>query len=403
MLRKLRLKFVCINMFIVTAMLCVIFALVLNSTRQNLERQSIQAMKGITSNPTQMLRPDRGDDDNSRVPYFTLLISSSGEILTTGSSFFDLSDKEVLTDLLKQVFSGSENIGILPRYELRYYRTSNPLGQRVVFVDISGEMDIMESLVRNSLLIGALSFVLFLIISILLARWAVRPVDKAWQQQKQFTADASHELKTPLTVIITNAELLQSPDYTEAERADFTASILTMSHQMRGLVEQLLNLARMDSGAAKKELIRLDYSELTLDAVIPFEALFYEKDLALTCNVQEGIFVNGMAPQLTQVADILLDNARKYARPGTHVVVTLQRTDRRHCQFSVTSTGDVISEEDLKNIFKRFYRVDKARSRDGSYGLGLAIASDIVQHHRGKIWAESRNGINTFFVQLPTT
>ena len=402
MLRKLRLKFVCINMFLVTVMLCVIFALVIRTTSQNLEEQSIASIKRIASNPTDMIRPDRAPGENTRTPYFVMYINSAYEVMTIISNRFDLSDGAVLSELLTELRSSDDAIGTIKPYALRYYRTNIPGGQKVIFMDISAQIDTMESLVENCLLIGALSFLLFLALSILLARWAVEPVDKAWQQQKQFTADASHELKTPLTVIMTNAELLQSPDCTPAERDGFVQSIVTMSHQMRGLVEQLLNLARMDSGTVQREMQNLDYSELMLDAIMPFEALFFEKGLTLTCNVQEGIRVHGFAPQLTQVSDILLDNAQKYAHPETNVVVTLQRTDRRHCTFSVTSTGDAISREDFTNIFKRFYRVDKARSGGGSYGLGLAIASDIVQNHRGKIWAESRNGINTFFVQLPT-
>ena len=401
MLRKLRLKFICINMAIVTAMLCVIFSFVLNTTARNLENQSIAVLKQIADNPTWSFRPDREPGENTRIPYFIIHINHSGEALTISNSHFDLSETNV-NALLAVLQNSDTTIDVIKPYALRYYRTDSPIGEKVVFADISAELETIESLGRSCLLIGSLSFVLFLLISTLLARWAVKPVEKAWQQQKQFTADASHELKTPLTVIMTNAELLQSPEYSEEEQMGFAASILTMSQQMRGLVEQLLNLARIDSGSSRKDMQRLDYSELVLDAIMPFEALFYERELHVICNVQDGIFVSGIPAQLTQVADILLDNARKYAYPQTNLVLTLQRVDRKHCQFSVTSTGEPISPEDLKNIFKRFYRVDKARSRDGSYGLGLAIAADIIQFHRGKIWAESKEGVNTFFVQLAT-
>ena len=101
------------------------------------------------------------------------------------------------------------------------------------------------------------------------------------------------------------------------------------------------------------------------------------------------------------MADILLDNAAKYAASNSTVRVTLRRQGS-HCLLSVASAGDAISKEDLKNIFKRFYRMDKARSMNHSYGLGLSIADSIVSKHGGKIWAESADGVNTFFVQLPT-
>ena len=119
---------------------------------------------------------------------------------------------------------------------------------RLVFVDTTSEQASLHTLLRNSLLIGAVSLLLLFGVSVLLARRMVKPVEQAWKQQKQFVADASHELKTPLTVIMTNAELLQSPDYAPEAKAQFGANILTMSRQMRGLVESLLNLARIDQG-----------------------------------------------------------------------------------------------------------------------------------------------------------
>lgn len=120
-------------------------------------------------------------------------------------------------------------------------------------------------------------------------------MERAWTQQKQFVSDASHELKTPLTVILTNAEMLRDPSYSEPERQRFAKSILTMSHQMRGLVESLLELARVDNGAVKKVFEALDWSSLVQDAVLPFEALFFEKGLTLQTDIEPGITVRGSA------------------------------------------------------------------------------------------------------------
>ena len=173
-----------------------------------------------------------------------------------------------------------------------------------------------------------------------------------------------------------------------------------MSHQMRGLVESLLELARVDNGGQNMVFSRLNYSELVTDALLPFEPVYFEKGLLLESEVAEGVFVKGSAQHLKQVLDILLDNASKYAAPDSTVQVTL-RTQGAHCLLSAANPGEEISKEDLKNIFKRFYRVDKARSMNHSYGLGLAIAEGIIHRHNGKIWAESGGGINTFFVQLP--
>ena len=136
-------------------------------------------------------------------------------------------------------------IGVLADYGLRFYRAVTPTTQCIVFADISSEINTMDHLMTYSLLIGAGSFLLFLAISLFLANWAVKPVDLAWQQQRQFVADASHELKTPLTVIQTSAELLRETGADTVSRSRFTENILVMTHQMRELVEGLLELARV--------------------------------------------------------------------------------------------------------------------------------------------------------------
>ena len=213
-------------------------------------------------------------------------------------------------------------------------------------------------------------------------------------------ADASHELKTPLTVILTNAELLQSPDYTPEEKHRFAGGILSMSHQMRGLVESLLELARVDNGAIRTAMAQQDLSRLVSDCVLLFEPLFFEAGLILESRVEDGISLKGSETHLRQVVDVLLDNASKYSTPGGHTRVELKH-QHGHALLTVSNPGPEISREDRKNIFKRFYRADKARSMNHSYGLGLSIAESIVTEHGGKIWADSAGGINTFFVLLP--
>ena len=398
MIKRLRFKFVCINMTIVTVMLLVIFGMVLHFTRGSLEAQSIQMMQRVSENHFQMGRPGEFSDD-VQLPYFFVNIGPLGEIMAGGGGYYDLSDEEAIQQIIQLAWNTDEQMGVLDEYNLRFSKSTTPFGYKLVFVDISAELATMRGLIKTCLLIGVISFTLFFAVSVLLARWAIQPVETAWNQQRQFVADASHELKTPLTVIMTNAELLQSPEYDDRERGRFAESILTMSHQMRGLVESLLELARVDNGASKMVFSELDFSELVSDGLLPFEPVYFEKELLLESQIQEGLRVKGSQAHLRQVLDILLDNAAKYSSPNGTVVVKAVRQGN-HCLLSVTSPGDAISKEDLKNIFKRFYRIDKVRSMNHSYGLGLSIADSIVKEHGGKIWAESSGGINTFFVQL---
>jgi len=402
MLRKLKIKFVCINMAFVTVMLCVIFGMILTATKSNLEKQSIQMMKGLAYNSSPVYYPSFAPNEDIRLPFFTLQLDQKGVLLTSSGGFFDLSDKQFLSELAYVSFQSQNSIDTIPEYALRYYRISTPIGQTIVFSDISSELDTMNTLIKNCMVIGVVSFSAFLIISIVLARWAVKPVDKAWEQQKQFTEDASHELKTPLTVILANAELLQSGDCTNEERMDFLSGILVMAQQMKGLVENLLDLARLDAYRAKAEKSAVDFSDLIQDAVLPFEPVLFENALTLNCVVPEGITINANQAAITHLVDILLDNAGKYSYPNTEVTVTLTREAKNTCLLRVENTGDAISKEDLKNIFKRFYRADKVRAMNKSYGLGLSIAEKIVTQHHGKIWAASDQGKNTFYVQFKT-
>ena len=284
MLRKLRLKFVIINMAIVTAMLCVIFGLIYHSTRVDLEQENLNMMRAIASFPA-LDRPGRPDQppEEVRLPYFTLQIEADGTVSAFGGGYYDLSDGKFLQDLADKVMAAGGDTGVLEEYNLRFCRLPTPMGERLVFSDISSERATLDSLVRTCLLIGSLSFLAFLGLSLLLARWAVRPVERAWQQQRQFVADASHELKTPLAVITTNAELLQG-----TQEAGPASHILSTARQMRQLVEGLLELARADGGASETPMARVDWSALVEEALLPFEPVFFERGLTLTPGSSRG-------------------------------------------------------------------------------------------------------------------
>ena len=399
MIRRLRIKFVCINMAIVTAMLYVIFSLIIFFMGMGLEIQSQNMMQQLMDSS---IRPEwRGEGRQEvRRPYFLVQIDHRGDTVNIDRSYFDQTEDSVLEEYIHAALDAGEVSGTLKEDKLRFRKHNSPMGMTIVFVDISAEIAAMENLVKACVVIGLASFGIFFGISFLLAKWAVKPVETVWNQQKQFVADASHELKTPLTVIMTNAEMLQEPEYSETERQRFAGSILIMSRQMRGLVESLLELARVDNGTARMDFAEVNFSELTAEGLLPFEPLYFEKELLLESNIEEGLKVKGSAAHLRQVLDILLDNGAKYSAPGTQVSVQLRR-QAAACLLTVSNSGEPISREDLTNIFKRFYRVDKARSMNHSYGLGLSIADSIVKEHGGKIWAESSGGVNTFLVQLP--
>ena len=400
MIRRLRLKFICVNMLIVTVMMGVIFGLVYHFTQTGLETQSVSMLQSIAAEPFRPNRPGK-PPEGVQLPFFMLELDKDGSLTAAGGGYYDLTDEEFLNTLVSAADESDAPIGVLPEYGLRYCRSVTPRGERIAFTDMSSERATLKNLTETCAAIGVLCFAAFLLISWMLARWAVKPVEAAWQQQRQFVADASHELKTPLTVIMTNAELLNSPDFDETRRSQFAVHILTMSRQMRQLIEEMLDLARTDSGQSTLIFSQVDLSRLISDAVLPFEPVFFdEAGLTLAVDIQPGLTVRGSQQHLRQTVDILLDNARKYAASSGEISVTLTRCGGR-CRLTVSNPGPEISKADLQNIFKRFYRADEAHTQRGSYGLGLSIARNIILRHRGRIWAESKNGRNTFFVELP--
>lgn len=411
MLRKLRIKFIFINMLIVTLLLCVLLGMVVHSTQTDMVRRSMSTLEvlskgaynqpgGRPQNPPEPpAKPPLGEQ---RLLYFVLEKDASGQIQVLGDPSFDLSSSELVQRLWQQARSSEGPFGTLGEYKLHYYRQADPV-ERVFFADMSGEMATLNGLYRTCSLVGIASFFAFLAVSIALAHWAVRPVEKSWTAQQQFVADASHELKTPLTVITSNAELLSQPETSEEQRQRYGDNILTMARTMRSLLEKLLDLARADNGQLELNFERLDMSRLCADALLPFEPVFFEKGLSLEAGVEEGIFVKGSGQHLRQVVDILLDNARKYSLSDGEVRLSLRKQGSYQCQLTVENPAEQLSPQDCKNIFRRFYRLDKARSREsGSYGLGLSIAEDLIRRHKGKIRCDWEKGRIRFTVTLPT-
>lgn len=383
----------------ITLMLLVMFGLIYNITERNLETENINMMKSIAAHPFQLGRPNEPSSE-LRLPFFTLQLGKEGEIVSTGGGYYDLSDHRFLKNLISQSMQEIPETGIIKEHNLRYYRLKRPMDTTLVFSDISSEKSTLNSLLQTFVITGFISFFIFLGISIFLAKWAIQPVARSWNQQKQFVADASHELKTPLTVIMTNSELLQSTDFNEEERHHFLQSISLMSRQMKQLVEKMLLLAKSDNQDTRITMNTLNLSQLVLNTAISFEGIFVEKGLFLESFAEPDIKIHGNEEGLRQVIDILLDNASKYSFPDSTTHIVLYHTDWKRCCIKVSNPGTAIPQDELKRIFQRFYRTDKARSRDGSFGLGLSIAENIVTQHKGKIWAESQNGVNSFFVEL---
>jgi len=249
------------------------------------------------------------------------------------------------------------------------------------------------------LTVAALALALLLGVSILLSRWAVRPVEKAWRAQRQFLSDASHELKTPLTVILSNAELLDSAPL-EGRSQRWADNIRSEAGQMKRLVEEMLTLARADNMVQPGEQTAVSLSDIVTDAVLSFEPVAFEAGKPLEYHIEPGLTVTGEAEKLRRLVSILLDNAVKYGAEGAPISLTLDRADRQ-ARLVAANRGDPIPPEQLPHLFERFYRSDASRGEKSGFGLGLSIADTIAKEHKAVIRAESDAVSTRFTVTIP--
>lgn len=410
MIQKLRRKFIFILMSVVTLILLAVFVSVLLSTSINTQRMSETMLQQVLNMrpPSQGLPPqvEGGQNPvgavspNARMPIMVAEISTDGTISFLTNQLQFIEEDEAIS-AVRAAMNTEKDSGLLQNYELRFQKSDD--GVRIALADISMERAMLQSLIINSLMIGCTALVVFFFASIFLSRWAVRPVELAWKKQRQFVADASHELKTPLTIILSNAEMLSAPEtFTDKKKSRRMEHIRAEAARMKKLVDDLLTLAKTDGTKGIMVRERVDFSFLMTRTILTFEPIVFDDRKKLTYKVQENIFVAGEAQRLQQLLSILLDNAVKYCPSGGLIWISLNEIDKKNALLTVFNDGEPIPKEEIAQIFQRFYRIDQSRSARGSFGLGLAIAENIVREHDGKLWVESddENG-NSFFVSLP--
>jgi len=407
-IKKLRLKFVAICMLLVTAILAVVFLSGLNSAKRILEHNATQLLQRVITQdsvvPSTGGAPDAGLDIGSgkvQLPYFTVEVWSDGTAYVTGGTYDNLENTDTLTSIVNDCLQQNSSEGTVAQYDLRYLRQRNAFFTRIAFVDMSMEKATLKSMMASNFQIGAAALLLLLGVSVLLAYWVTKPVEKAWKQQRQFLSDASHELKTPLTVILSNAELMEAGPLPE-KQARWTDNIHSEAIRMKTLVEEMLTLARADNMVRTAVFGQVNLSEVATDCALLFEPVAFEAGKPLEYELPENISVTGSADQLRQVISVLLDNAIKYGRTGGTIRMTLQRTERAaRLQVANENQNGPIPTEQLPRLFERFYRADDSRGEQSGFGLGLPIAASIVAEHKGTLKAESDAASTRFILTLP--
>ena len=417
MLKKLRLKFVLIIMTLVGIVLVSVLGGSFASAWQTQHDIAYDALDrsvhGSMFDLPRIAVKNEGrppEDEHKRINMLVLAVDldANGVVLATNDAPV-LIDSSTLSDVISVALHSESDNGWDDSIHVAWRRAERESGAwRVAIVDTTAIDLGLQSLAIKDIAIIIVAMGALLIIAIGLSTWVLKPVAQAWEQQRRFVADASHELKTPLAVIIANMQILEADTAIPAESQRWVQSTADESAHMKNLVEELLELARTDesstgaTGVMQRE--RVDFSSMVDGAALEFDAIAFERGTQIDESVEPDLYVKGDPEWLERLCKILIDNACKYSAVGSPVTVTLAHEGRR-CVFAVNNYGNIIDPEDLPHVFERFYRTDKARSRDahtGGFGLGLAIAKGIATSHGGDISVTSnQQDGTTFTVTLP--
>ena len=392
MIKKTQYKFVAITLSAISLVLALIlgilntciYAAIIFSAKENID--IIRQRRGFiysesAEKPQEFAEPSLNNKNTEgKVEYMYIRINNKGAtspfITTNMNDTYTADEIFYLADIL---IRSEDKKGIYN--SMMYEVTDDGLYTIVIVTDISADLSIMRSLMKISVITIICSLVFVFIFSYYLSRWAIKPVQNALESQRRFISDASHELKTPLSVISANADVLE----TEIGVNKWLENIRSQSETMSALVFDLLDLAKMDETRDEIVFEKFDLSSTVLSKTLEFECTAFESGKNFEHNITDGIFFNGNEEMIKHLVTILIDNAIKHSDENGIIRVTLTTAGNKKI-FQVYNTGNGIKNSEKDKIFNRFYRSDESRSKaTGGYGLGLSIAKSIVETHKGTI------------------
>ena len=391
MIKELRRKFIFISGISIFLVFVGIFVLISAFSMAQMDRTMDTLTDAISSNdgvfpdfePSDRPAPLFSDaevitaETRFSTRFFMVWLDGKDEVTRMNTdAIASLSEDEVEEYAAQALEKGAQRGWVL---EYRYKVTETDEGVAIVFVNGSSNQNITNRLLLTAFLVLFGSAVLILALTVILSKRAVRPVAESYEKQKQFITDANHELKTPLTLILSNLDIVES----ELGKNEWLDDIRSEGERMGLLINQLVALCRMDESESHLTLVPFDLSEAVSDTVSEFQTLAAERDQTLTVRVEPGISYRGDEALVRRLAAILLDNAVKYCDPGGDIRVDLFQ--RRHPVLVVENTYAQVDRLELDKLFDRFYRADPARTFTGGFGVGLSIAQSIARSHRGSI------------------
>ncbi len=337
-------------------------------------------------------KPQGDNEDLERERLYSVTFSSNKSVKSTDINNDNIEPK-VIVNLGEAVLNSGEEKGTIEGYNYLVDKTDKYT--LVVFLDRSEFNRNIDTLIKYTVIYGVISLLVIFVLALILSKLIIKPLEQNDKKQRQFVSDAGHELKTPVSVISTNADVLED----EIGENKWLSNIRYENERMSSLIKQLMQLAKSEKDDNQKE--QLDFSKLVIGEILPFESVAYDKGIIINYDeVESGVTVKGNRASLGQLVSILVDNAIEHSTDSAEVVVKLSNI-RGKAQLSVSNKGEDIPEEKRELIFERFYRIDESRAeKKDHYGLGLAIAKSITESHGGEISVKSENGLITFTVKI---
>ena len=339
-------------------------------------------------------KPENDEKDKSRFSvetpfetrYFTVTVDENGEVTDCDLDRIAAVDEETAEEYTQTAQQKNKTTGFQGIYRYRVTETED--GAKYVFLDCRREISNFRTVLVTTISVSLLGLAAVFVLVVIFSRMVFRPVEESIQKQKRFITDASHELKTPLTIIDANIEVMEM----ESGESQWTKSTRKQIQRLSGLVQQLVTLSRLDEEKGLEEKCEFNLSEAVSECVQPYESLAQTREKNLTLNIEEDITYTGDERSIRRLAGILMDNAVKYSSENGNITLTLKKKGKK-IFLEVYNDADDLPQGKLDVLFERFYRLDSSRnSGTGGSGIGLSMAKAIVQAHKGKITAENKNG-----------
>ena len=345
MFDKLKKKFILINMSLLTMVFVLIFGTIYITTSISMEKDLEHELKSTISNP-------RKPGPNFKMMSSSIIIElDSNNNIAKISSYIEI-DEDILQDAIYTIIKNENNLdkikiegssyGYLKEYTLK--------GLKIALISREPQINVLNNLLKVFIGIGSISLILLLFKSIYLTNKTIKPIKESFEKQKEFIANASHELKTPLTIIRTNTSLvLSNSSETVGSQSKWLNYINNQIERMSKLIDEMLSLAKLDTGKELEEFTVFDISKLINNVLLTFEAVIFENNIELSSNIEEDITIKGDRESIKKVFIILLDNAIKYTSKNGKIDVELIK-EKNKIKLKIKNTGEGIKKEDLDKI-----------------------------------------------------